>query len=55
MIVTLGENQQVVQLQAYVPAMKLSFIHEICMAGGRDGRPATAAGATLAESASELV
>jgi hypothetical protein len=55
MIVTLGEKQQVVQLQAYAPSMKLSFIHEICMVGGRDGRPATAAGSTLADSANELV
>lgn len=55
MIVTLGEKQQVVQLQAYAPSMKLSFIHEICMAGGRDGRSAAAAGPAPAGSANELV
>ena len=55
MIVTLGEKQQVVQLQAYAPSMKLSFIHEICMAGGRAGRSAAAAGSALAEAVNELV
>jgi hypothetical protein len=55
MIVTPGEKQQVVQLQAHSPSMKLSFIHEICMAGGRAVWSAAVAGSTLAESADELV